>query len=243
MDPKVSQQQIDLLLDRACELFEELVRRHHNNVERLRDPREFKRNPFLEDYLAACVAGKQDPDPSARARALVYPRALGTSITTSFGTIWQSLIVDMKQLFPATQPATAAGLDIEFDDAVTGIRRYCQLKAGPNTINHDDVESIHGHFNEFKSRARVNGLRVTDEQLTVGILYGSPSDPSGHYQALSSGRYLYTVLTGKDFWHRLTGVETFYDQMISRIRSISPSLGAQTHSAIEDAVQKLSQRL
>ena len=33
-------------------------------------------------------------------------------------------------------------MDIEFEDALDGSHKYCQLKAGPNTINKDDVEKL-----------------------------------------------------------------------------------------------------
>ena len=42
--------------------------------------------------------------------------------------------------------STTSGMDIEFTDQTDGRKKYCQLKAGPNTINADDVETIAGHF-------------------------------------------------------------------------------------------------
>lgn len=43
----------------------------------------FNINPFIINYLAAFLCGNTKPE--SLAKALVYPRVLGTSINTSFG--------------------------------------------------------------------------------------------------------------------------------------------------------------
>lgn len=44
-----------------------------------------------------------------------------------------------------------SGIDIEFEDALDGRHKYCQVKLGPNTINKDDVVTIHNHFKDARN--------------------------------------------------------------------------------------------
>jgi hypothetical protein len=67
-----------------------LIESHRKNTEKLKDINEFNINPFLLYYLANYLEGNSNP--KSLAKALVYPRALGTSITTSFGTQMQTFI-------------------------------------------------------------------------------------------------------------------------------------------------------
>ena len=50
----------------------------------------FDINPFLINYLAAFLCG--DTQPVSLAKALVYPRILGTSLNTSFGEVCRHFI-------------------------------------------------------------------------------------------------------------------------------------------------------
>lgn len=98
----------------------------------------FDLNPFLINYLAAFLCG--DTQPVSLAKALVYPRILGTSLNTSFG---QNVQVFISQLQEVVGGASGIdGIDIEFVDAIDGRRKYCQCKAGPKTINKDDIATI-----------------------------------------------------------------------------------------------------
>lgn len=45
-------------------------------------------------------------------------------------------------------------------DVFDGIRKYCQIKAGPNTINKDDVPVIKDHFRALINLGRTNGVRI-----------------------------------------------------------------------------------
>ncbi len=98
-------------------------------------------NPFLIKYLAFFLEGNDNP--KSIAKALILPRILGTSINTSFGNKIQKMI---NVLFEG-YGSVVSGIDIEFIDAIDGRKKYCQVKAGPETINKDDVETISSHFN------------------------------------------------------------------------------------------------
>lgn len=187
-----------------------IIKNHIKNTEKLINPAEFKINPFLNVYLANFLTGNSSPE--SIAKALIYPRVLGTSITTSFGQNIQSFTSDVLDVFGST----TSGIDIEFTDQIDGLRKYCQLKAGPNTINKDDVETIAGHFKGIINLGRTNNLKLGFDNMIVGVIYGEQSDLSSHYKRITM-QYHFPVITGKDFWHRLTGDENFYQDLAKAI--------------------------
>lgn len=203
------------ILEKAKAWFQETVAQNHiKNTEKLVNPKEFNINPFLSVYLANFLTGNSSPE--SIAKVLLLPRVLGTSITTSFGQNIQSFTNTVLDAFGST----TSGIDIEFIDQVDGYKKYCQLKLGPNTINKDDVESIAGHFSGVINLARTNNLRLAHSDLIVGIIYGNPSDISSHYKRITS-QYYHPVFIGQEFWHRLTGDENFYTDLIETIGSVA----------------------
>jgi len=140
----MTEQEKQAILDATKNFFRDrIAARHNENTVKLQDLSEFNVNPFLSKYLAQFAFG--DASPESIARALIYPRVLGTSINTSFGTNMQYFCNDVLSSYAST----TSGIDIEFVDALDGERKYCQIKAGPNTINKDDVPVIEGHFKSF----------------------------------------------------------------------------------------------
>lgn len=196
------------LLEKAKAFFKEKIVYSHVNGGALRASRlkDYNINPFLYKYLANFLRGNGSA--KSIAEALVYPRLLGSSINTSFGMRIQALISHLFDGFGSAIP----GIDIEFVDALDGRRKYCQLKAGPNTINHHDVETVISHFKATINLARTNNLNIAPQDMIVGIIYGEPSELSSHYQRLDKS---FPVYIGQDFWHHLTGKETFYLDLIN----------------------------
>lgn len=186
-------------------------------------------NPFLFKYLANFFTGNDDSD--SIARVLVLPRILGSSINTSFGMKIQSLISSLFQGLGST----TQGIDIEFIDAVDGRKKYCQLKAGPNTINHDDVTTIINHFNGVRALARTNNLHVGITDMIVGVVYGDAEELSSHYKKIGK---LYPVIIGKDFWHRLTGKDDFYFDLIDAIGEVALEVDAS--KIVEQTIKTLA---
>ena len=195
------------IIERAKNFFrEEIVQNHINGAcNRASKLSEYNINPFLFKYLANFLTGNDNPE--SIAKALVLPRILGASINTSFGMKIQTLI---STLFEGLG-STTQGIDIEFIDAIDNRKKYCQLKAGPNTINRDDVTTIINHFQGVRNLARTNNLNVGINDMIVGIVYGETSEISSHYKKIGES---FPVIIGKDFWHRLTGQEDFYFQLI-----------------------------
>lgn len=164
------------------------------------------------DYKANFLLG--DSSPRSKATALVYARALGTSINTTFGTNLQKFCSDILSGYAST----TSGIDIEYIDFVDGRRKYCQIKAGPNTINKDDVPTIMNHFLAVKNLARTNHLDISFNDLVVGVFYGEPYELSGHYKKIQKE---YPVHIGQDFWYRLTGDSNFYKGLTDAIDEVA----------------------
>ena len=52
------------------------------------------------------------------------------------------------------------GIDLEFIDGLDGRKKYCQAKLGPNTLNKDDITTIHNHFRNARNLGKTNNLPV-----------------------------------------------------------------------------------
>jgi len=203
-----------LLLKRAKDFFRnEIVEAHINTAcKKARKLSNYNINPFLYKYLANFLKGNDNP--RSIAEALVLPRVLGQSITTSFGMRIQKLISELFEGFGST----TSGIDIEFVDSIDGRKKYCQLKSGPNTINSDDVETIIGHFKGITNLARTNNLNIGINDLIVGVIYGDEKELSSHYKKINEK---YPVVIGQDFWYRLTGKEDFYFDLIDIVGEVA----------------------
>ncbi|MBK5208634.1 MAG: restriction endonuclease [Flavobacteriaceae bacterium] len=230
MDDKLRKQ----IIENAKTFFrEEIVQNHIDGAcKRASKLSEYNINPFLFKYLANFLTGNDKPE--SIARALVLPRILGSSINTSFGMKIQNLISSLFQGLGST----TQGIDIEFIDAIDGRKKYCQLKAGPNTINHDDVTTIINHFNGVRNLARTNNLNVGINDMIVGVVYGEESELSSHYKKIGNS---YPVIIGKDFWHRLTGKDDFYYELIDAVGEVALEVDAS--KVVEKTISILAKEI
>jgi hypothetical protein len=208
---------------------EEIAKNHVRNTEKLIRLKEFNINPFLVRYKASFLTGKDDA--LSIARALVYPRVLGTSIDTSFGNQLQKYCSHILEGFSST----TSGIDIEFIDYLDGRKKYCQVKAGPSTINKDDIKTISDHFLGVKNLARTNNLNIGLNDLVVGVFYGTPRQLNHHYKSLSKD---YPVICGHEFWHRLTGHANFYQIISDAMGEIA--LEYDSSELVEDVIYQLA---
>lgn len=167
-------------------------------------------NPIVVRYLSEILEGNYSP--MGVAKALFLPRVLGTSINTSFGTRIQSMFIDLN----IASGSMIKGMDIEFTDQIDNRKKWCQLKAGPNTINSEDVNPLLKKFNDTINLARTNrAMRsINNTDFTVGIIYGEESELSQHYKRIND---TFPVIIGKDFWHRLTGYPNFYENLVAAL--------------------------
>jgi hypothetical protein len=214
----MNEQERQEILIRAKEFFRNRVAINHiKNTSKLSNIDEFNINPFTLRYLSNFAFG--DSTPENMAKALLYPRVLGTSIATTFGTQLQYFCSEVLTSYAST----TSGIDIEFVDALDGRRKYCQIKSGPNTINHDDITTILNHFTSIKNLARTN--RMTDFNplfdCIIGVFYGTEEELSASYRKIAE---TYPVVVGRDFWHRLTGDEDFYLELIAAFAEVADEM-------------------
>lgn len=202
----MTEEQKKQIVESGKQYFREIIIPNHlNGLEKLK-LKDFKINPFLVNYLAAFLCGNTKPE--SLAKALVYPRILGTSINTSFG---QNIQIFISSLAQITGSASGIdGIDIEFIDALDNRKKYCQCKAGPQTINKDDVATILGHFTHLQNKARLDRLDIGINDMIVGVLYGETGDLSGNYKNIDKTCPVYC---GAEFWEHLTGDKSFYHQL------------------------------
>ncbi len=227
-----SKQKAEILKNSQQWFNDVILTNHLKNTKKLVNPKEFNINPFLLTYLSNFLTGNSDP--VSIAKALIYPRALGQSITTSFGSNIQSFVTKVLKSVGSTTP----GIDIEFIDACDKDKKYCQLKAGPNTINKDDITTIINHFSSTRNLARTNNLKIPNDDLIVGVVYGEPQQLSAHYKKITTQHY-HPVFIGQEFWLRLTGDENFYFELIRSIAEVSQE--ADATKELEDVILELSQ--
>ncbi|HAT4144840.1 PmeII family type II restriction endonuclease [Clostridium perfringens] len=220
------------ILDNAKDFFSNtIVKNHIKNTKKLK-LKDFNINPFLVKYLANYLTGSSNPEDIAK--ALIYPRVLGTSITTSFGTNLQKFCTTTLEGYAST----TSGIDIEFIDAIDGRKKYCQIKAGPNTINKDDIKTISDHFDSVRRLARTNNLNLSYDDLIVGVFYGTKSELSAHYKELDK---TYPVFVGEDFWYRLTGDKNFYYDLIDSIAS--SAIEEDCREILDKTIKSLSEEI
>lgn len=167
-------------------------------------------NPIVVKYLSKVLEDKYSAE--GVAKALYYPRVLGTSINTSFGTRIQNMFVQLG----IANGSLIKGMDIEFVDKVDRRKKWCQLKSGPNTINSEDVKPLINKFTKTINLARTNNALkgISNSDFIVGVLYGESSELSMHYKAIDK---THPVIVGKDFWYRLTGFPNFYKGLVSEL--------------------------
>ena len=220
-----------ILLDAKRWFADSIMQNHIKNTKKLVDPKEFNINPFLTAYLANYLTGNATPE--SIARALVIPRVMSTSITTSFGSNIQNFTGILRDSFGST----TSGIDIEFVDHLDGDRKYCQLKAGPNTINKDDVDTIASHFKDVKNLAKTNNIKIARDDMIVGVIYGSPEDLSTHYKNITK-KHDYPVIVGQEFWYRLTGDADFYSDLLQAIAEVA--VEANGKDIVEGVIKELA---
>ncbi len=206
-----------------------LIESHKKNTLKLIDLNEFNVNPFLLNYLGFFFGG--DKKYTTLAKVLLYPRILGTSITTSFGSQMQKFISDVLNGYGSTTP----GIDLEFTDKIDGRYKYAQLKSGPNAINKDDVVSISNHFKAVINRARTNNVSVMSSDLVFCLLYGEPHEKNSFIKELERD---YPVYVGQEFWHRFTGDQGFYRALIRAISEVAEEINMKP--LVDEVIKKLA---
>ncbi|WP_435253953.1 PmeII family type II restriction endonuclease [Tenacibaculum sp. A30] len=208
------------LLEVITAYFEEKIFENHKNssLKTHSKLKSYKINPIVVKYLSKIL--ENDFTAIGIAKALYYPRVLGTSINTSFGTRIQNMFVELN----LAEGSLIKGMDIEFTDKVDGRRKWCQLKSGPNTINSEDVSPLLKKFTTVTNLARTNSMDLNNSDLILGVLYGEEDQLSQHYRKIDE---LFPVIIGEEFWHRLTGFPNFYNKLVSNLDLMTLNLDTE----------------
>ncbi len=209
-----------LLLEIVAKYFEDKIFENHkiNSFKVHSKLKSYNVNPILVKYLSKILVGEFSP--IGVAKALYYPRILGTSINTSFGTRIQNMFVELN----LAEGSLIKGMDIEFIDKIDGRKKWCQLKSGPNTINSEDVNPLLKKFSTVTNLARTNSINLNNSDLILGVLYGEESQLSQHYRKIDEQ---FPVIIGKEFWHRITGYPNFYSKLVSNLDEMIFSLDTE----------------
>lgn len=224
----------DIIIANAYDFFLEFFNKRSENYDRHKfNKKTLKFNPFTVQALAKGIGDVATP--KTIAKALVYPYALGTSISTAFGTKTQQFIV--KAMGDSVTPSIVTGMDIEYIDQIDNRKKYCQLKAGPTTINKDDIETICNHFKGLMRLGITNHLTVSNIDCVTGVLYGEDSDLSSMYLTIRKNGYV--VSAGQEFWYHLTGYKDMYQKMI-KIANVAAGQSSMK-SSIEGMVNRAEQ--
>lgn len=229
----MTEQERKEILEKSKDFFRNRIAKNHiNNTKKLNSIEKFNVNPFLYKYLAEFAFGNSSPENIAK--VLLYPRILGTSINTTFGTQLQYFCNEVLSSYAST----TSGIDIEFIDAVDGRRKYCQVKAGPTTINYDDVDTIKRHFTAIHNLARTNHLSLGITDCVVGIFYGTRSKLSSSYKLIDKD---YPVYIGEEFWYHLTGDENFYTELSDAFAEVAEEMDSS--ALISEILEKLTSEI
>tara|TARA_R110001592_G_scaffold71389_6_gene218307 strand:+ start:1533 stop:2243 length:711 start_codon:yes stop_codon:yes gene_type:complete len=200
--------------------FEEKIFENHkiNALKTHSTLKSYKINPIIVKYLSKIL--ENDFTPIGIAKALYYPRILGTSINTSFGTRIQNMFVELN----LASGSLIKGMDIEFIDKLDGRKKWCQLKSGPNTINSEDVNPLLKKFSSVTNLARTNAMNLNNSDLILGVLYGEEAQLSQHYKKIDEQ---FPVIIGKEFWHRITGFSDFYEKLVLNLDEMILTLNTE----------------
>jgi len=201
------------LLNDIVKYFEKYIFENHINASLIIHSKlkSYNINPIVVKYLSKVLEGNYSPE--GVAKALFYPRVLGTSINTSFGTRIQNMFVELQIADGSLIP----GMDIEFIDKRDNRKKWCQLKSGPNTINSEDVKPLIKKFTNTIQLARTNKAlkNINNTDFIVGVLYGENGELSMHYKEIDK---FHPVIIGKDFWHMITGFPNFYNGLVASLQ-------------------------
>jgi hypothetical protein len=224
------------LKNQIVEYFEKNIFENHLNaiIKSHSKLKSYNINPIVVKYLSKLLDNNYTPE--GVAKALFYPRVLGTSINTSFGTRIQNMFVELE----IANGSLIKGMDIEFIDKIDKRKKWCQLKSGPNTINHEDVAPLIKKFSNTINLARTNGAlkKINNTDFIVGVLYGESDELSMHYKTID---LTHPVLIGKDFWHRLTGFPNFYGELVNDLQKCINQL--ETKNKFEEGCKLLAEEI
>ena len=71
--------------------------------------------------------------------------------------------------------------------------------------------------------------------MIVGLFYGSPEELTANYKAIDKE---FPVYIGREFWHRLTGDENFYEDLYTAVGEVAQETDCR--QILEQTIQQLA---
>lgn len=127
---------------------------------------------------------------------------LSSQEETIFGDFLEGVAIFACQITYGGWKSSAEGIDLELDK--DGVRNIVSIKSGPNWGNAEQIRRMRSSF----VRA-AQTLRTSNSQLMVKAINGCCY---GRGKKQDKGDYF--KLCGQDFWEYITGIESFYVDII-----------------------------
>ena len=94
------------------------------------------------------------------------------------------------------------------------------------------------HFASIKTLARISHLSLQHSDLVLGIIYGEIEQVNANLKTLAQD---YVIYAGVEFWHRFTGDQYFYRDLILAISDAAKEIDAR--QVIELTIQNLASEI
>ena len=127
---------------------------------------------------------------------------LSSQEETIFGSFLEGLAIFVCERVYGGRPSTAEGIDLEFEKG--GVLYLVSIKSGPNWGNSSQIERLKQCFRKAK---RIMGNRYPRKRVEAinGCCYG---------RCAKEQKGEYTKLCGQRFWAFISGVASFYKDII-----------------------------
>lgn len=188
-------------------------------------------NPYLIAYRSIAMSGNLSAE--VIAESLITLSWLGQGLSTSFGTQFQS---QLTKILKDVYGSTTSGIDVEYLDHFDKRKKFAQIKLGPDTINSDDVETIENKFRAIKNLARTNSFSLQQDDLVVGVIYGSHAQLNASYRSLKDKHF--EVYVGNEFFEHITGIKDLGSQLIAA--AVRASKTVKVNKLYRDAIDTLA---
>jgi hypothetical protein len=138
---------------------------------------------------------------------LILQAHSSSSEETAFGILLEGIAVFVSNLRDGGQKSSTAGIDLDFTR--DHIRYLVAIKSGHNWGNSDQINKLKLNFTTAK-RVIGQDKNARSVQSVLGVCYGKrPVQDNGDYR----------IIGGQAFWDFISGVPTFYTDIIEPISS------------------------
>ena len=201
--------------------------RHVKNLKSL-SPNDLVLNHFSASYAAGTIGGVP-LTANSLARALVIPRALGSSLST---------IVSRQLRFfcgelPGVEVVGKHANQVNYTDRVDDTNRIGIFAGGPSNLNSPGRKTLEGKLTRLHAQ-----IGRSAPAPVVCVTHGEISNLNSSFKKLDPK---YAVFVGGDFWHRVTGDPNFYRELSFRLSWSAAAAGSKV--ALSDAIKRVEREI